>query len=251
MYERSDVPKVGPNSNKIAAAALVVIAVALVVLVTNLWRLANEHSKLGDADLASAVAAATVSSDAVNARAQASGVVATGNQLEVVAFVVTPDGDDATLSALYLAALNDTAGTAALVGVPVAARIGDATTSLEAGFASKGAASLVSQLAAAAVPVNHVVVMTETGWDEFLSVAQKGASALKSGADRLVEGITRSDMDVQTLVAVGQRAATAGVSAESLTSVAAQDLTAEDGTVYQWVDPAQLGLSVGTLAAAQ
>lgn len=251
MYERSDVPKVGPNSNKIAAAVLVVLAIALVVLVTNLWRLANQNSKLGDSGLADAVAAASVSADAIDAQAQASGSTVTGNQLEVVLFAVTSDADDTTLSAAYLAVINDTAGSTTLVGLPVGARVGDASASVADSFAAKGATALVSQLAAAAVPVSHVVVMTKTGWDDFLAVAQKGASALKSGADDLLHGITSSDMDVQTLVAVGQKAASSGVSAESVQNVAAQDHTAEDGSTYQWVDPAQLGLAIGTLATAQ
>ena len=57
MCERPDVPKGGKHANLIAAVALLVIAVAAVALVSTLWRLANENSKLGDAALADALAA--------------------------------------------------------------------------------------------------------------------------------------------------------------------------------------------------
>ena len=44
MYERPDVPKDSPHRNLIADIVLVVVVVAIGVLVTMLWDLANANS---------------------------------------------------------------------------------------------------------------------------------------------------------------------------------------------------------------
>lgn len=248
MYERPDVPKGGPHRNLIAIIVLAVVAVALVVLVTELWRLANEHSKLGDDDLTKAVSAETVSADAISQHAAQAGVTPTNAEVETVMFsVVTGEGED-SLSALYLAVLNDTDATAKLVQVPADARVQGTSSSLASVFAKEGASGLVSELTAAAVPVSHVVVMTQSGWDTFMTVAEKGGTALTKSASKLLGGIVKSDMDTQQLIEVGQRAASSGVTVEGIETVATSDATAEDGTPVKQIAPADLGRAIGTLA---
>lgn len=247
MYERPDVPKLSANRNVIAAAVIAVVFVSVALLVTHLWRLANEHSKLGSSKLSDAIAAATVSPDAIAQVAEAAGVTPTGDTVEVVAFLVTADDDEKTLTGLNLAAIDDTQEKAALVSVPVDARVGTATASLASVYASGGAKGVTSQLAAGVVPVSHIVVMTESGWGAFMEAAQSGAAALKRSATRLLDGIVLSDLDAQGLLDIGRRAASAGISADSVVGVPTAEASDAAGT-YQQVDSAQLALAIGTMA---
>ena len=179
--------------------------------------------------------------------AEAAGVTPTGDTVEVVAFLVTADDDEKTLTGLNLAAIDDTQEKAALVSVPIDARVGTATASLASVYASGGAKGVTSQLAAGAVPVSHVVVMTESGWGAFMEAAQSGASALKRSATRLLDGIVLSDLDAQGLLDIGQRAASAGISADSVVGVPTAEASDAAGT-YQQVDSAPLALAIGTMA---
>lgn len=252
MYERPDVPKGGKHAKLIAIVALVIVAALVVVLVTTLWRLANEHSKLGDARLSDAVATAGVPDEALSAYAGEAGLVPTGNQVTTVLLAVVRDDDERTLSSLRLAALDETNGTARLVEIPAVARLKqDNSQSFARTFASGGAPGIVATLTKkGSVPVTHVVVMTESGWDGFLAVAKTGASSLKSKMGELLDGIVKSDMDTSTLVSVAQQALSSGASADAMVTVPAEDVPDDTGS-HQEVDAGQIGLAVGTLATPQ
>lgn len=237
MYDRPDVPKLSRNRNAIAAAVIAAVFVVLAILVSNLWRLANEHSKLGSSKLGDAIAAATVAPEVVAQVAEASGTTPSEDTIETVAFLVTADDDEKTLKGLNVAAINDTQETAVLVSVPVESRVGTATATLASAYASSGAKGVALQLAGGAVPVSHIVVMTETGWGAFMETAEKGSSALRRSASKLLDGITLSDLDASGLLDVGQRAAKAGVSADSIVSLEPTEV----------IDPAQLALAIGTV----
>lgn len=243
MYERPDVPKQNPNRNKIAIAVLVVVAVGLMVLVSTLWRLANTSSALGSHEVEDALAAATSSQDAAQALADASGATPTGDEVETVLFVVVPNTSSSDLASLYLASIDSTQGAAKLIsvdpGAQVAADAGAVT--LHDAYASQGLEGLASTLATAcAVPVDHAVTMTQTGWDAFMQAAVGGSSALASHASELLGGIVSSDLDAGGLLDIAKRALSLGLSASDVTEAPA----AEDGTL----DGAGLARLVGVIA---
>ena len=250
MYERPDVPKDSPHRNLIAVIVLVVVVVAIGVLVTTLWDLANANSVLGSSDLGSAVESTIPAEESIWDQAEAAGLTATGDEIETVLFAVASD-DEGALATAYLAVLNNTQGTAKLLQFTSDEWIqaGEENLSVADWYAQKGAAGLASAISGSAVvPVSHIVVMTQDGWDSFMSIASKGSSALQSQSRKLSKGITQTEMDAMELVDIAQRAVTNGASSDSIAGVAANEVTDEEGTTHLQVDPAQLALAVGTLA---
>ena len=250
MYERPDVPKGGKYTNVIAVTVLVVIAIAVFVLVATLWRLANENTALGDKDLATAVSAATPTTETQVQLGSDIGYVPSGDTLTTVLFVVTPDNSTGKLSSLYLAVLNETQGTSTLVQIPADARLrsDSATSSLAAIYASNGSATLASTLASeCGVPVSHLAVMDESGWNAFMTVASQGTSALASKATELAGGITKSDMDTVTLLDLAKRAVSAGLSSDSMAEVNTTDETDPNGASYKEMLPSDIAILAGAL----
>ena len=96
MYERPDVPKDSPHRNLIAVIVLVVVVVAVGVLVTTLWDLANANSVLGSNDLASAVESTIPAEESIWDQAEATGLTATGDEIETVLFAVASDDPEGT-----------------------------------------------------------------------------------------------------------------------------------------------------------
>lgn len=248
MYERPDVPKDNPHRNAIAVGVLVAVAVALVVLVSTLWRLANANTALGDKNLANAVASAAVSSDAVSEAGAEYGYAASSDQITVVLFAITSDASDTTLTALRVAVLNETQAVAKLVEVPVSVPMQGDSATMAQYFSSGGAEGLVSALASVGrLSVSHVVVMSESGWNAFMTVAAQGSSALTSNATQLLEGIASSDMDTSELLDIAQRALSTGLSANSIEAVQSQEATDDAGNVYSYFLPSDLLILVGRL----
>ena len=251
MYERPDVPKDSPHRNLIAVIVLVVVIVAIGVLVTTLWDLANANSVLGSNDLGSAVESTIPAEESIWDQAEATGLTATGDEIETVLFAVASDDSEGSLATAYLAVLNNTQGTAKLLQFAPDEWIqaGEENLPVADWYAQKGAAGLASAISGSAVvPVSHIVVMTQGGWDSFMSIASKGSSALQSQSRKLIKGITQTDMDAMELVDIAQRAVTNGASSDSIAGVAANEVTDEEGTTRLQVDSAQLALAVGTLA---
>lgn len=251
MYERPDVPKDSPHRNLIAVIVLVVVIVAIGVLVTTLWDLANANSVLGSNDLGSAVESTIPAEESIWDQAEATGLTATGDEIETVLFAVAADDSEGSLATAYLAVLNNTQGTSKLLQFTSDEWIqaGEENLSVADWYVQKGAAGLASAISGSAVvPVSHIVVMTQDGWDSFMSIASKGSSALQSQSRKLIKGITQTDMDAMELVDIAQRAVTNGASSDSIAGVAANEVTDEEGTTRLQVDSAQLALAVGTLA---
>ena len=240
MYERPDVPKDSPHRNLIAVIVLVVVVVAVGVLVTTLWDLANANSVLGSNDLASAVESTIPAEESIWDQAEATGLTATGDEIETVLFAVASDDPEGTLAAAYLAVLNNTQGTAKLLQFTSDEwiQVGEENLSVADWYAQKGVAGLASA----------IVAMTQDGWDSFMSIASKGSSALQSQSRKLIKGITQTDMDAMELVDIAQRAVANGASSDSIAGVATNEVADEEGATRLQVDSAQLALAVGTLA---
>ena len=251
MYERPDVPKDNPHRNLIALIVLAVVAVAMAMLVSSLWKLANTNSAMGSKTLAKAVKSTKPSSDTIGAYAEATGLTATGAGVETVLFVITPDSSDESASAVYLAVMNETEGSTKLVQFQNDAWVqaGDENYTVTDWYAQQGASGLASAISAcAAVPVNHIVVMQESGWNSLMTVAKEGTSSLASKSTELVEAIEETDMDVSDLVDVAQKAISAGASVDEIETVAMSETSDDAGNTRMQVDATQLAVTVGTLA---
>lgn len=243
MYERPDVPKSSPNRNKVAVCVLVLIAVTAFVLVSALWRLANVNSALGSSDVGQALASATSSADVAQQLADASGATVTGDEVETVLFVVQSGADSSQAGALFLASMDSTQGAAKLVFLAPTATLpsADGPVALTDLYGKDGLEGLATALAASsAVPVSHAVTWTQDGWNAFLDTAQKGSSALKTNATKLIGGIVSSDLDAAELLDVAQRAVSMGIGSEDITDAP----VADDGSL----DAAGLARLVGVLA---
>lgn len=251
MYERPDVPKDSPHRNLIAVIVLVVVIVAIGMLVTTLWDLANANSVLGSNDLGSAVESTIPAEESIWDQAEATGLTATGDEIETVLFAVAADDSEGSLATAYLAVLNNTQGTVKLLQFTSDEWIqaGEENLSVADWYVQKGAAGLASAISGSAVvPVSHIVVMTQDGWDSFMTIASKGSSALQSQSRKLIKGITQTDMDAMELVDIAQRAVANGASSNSIAGVATNEVTDDEGATRSQVDSAQLALAVGTLA---
>lgn len=251
MYERPDVPKDSPHRNLIAVIVLAVVAVAVTMLVSSLWKLANTNSAMGSKTLAAAVKGTKPSSDTISAYAEATGLTATGDEIETVLFAITSDSSEESASAVYLAIMNETAGSTRLVQFQNDAWVqaGEQNYTVTDWYAQQGASGLASAISScAAVPVSHIVVMKESGWGSLMAVAQEGSSALSSKSSELVEAIEETDMDVNGLVEVAQKAISAGASADVIDTVAMSEVSDDAGNTRMQVDAAQLAVAVGTLA---
>ncbi len=251
MYERPDVPKDSPHRNLIAIIVLAVVAVAMTMLVSSLWKLANTNSAMGSKTLAKAVKSTKPSSDAISSYAEATGLTATGDSIETVLFVITPDSSDESASAVYLAIMNETAGSTKLVQFQNDGwlQAGDQNLTPVDWYAQQGASGLASAISScAAVPVSHIVVMQEGGWNSLMTVAKEGTASLASKSSELVEAIEETDMDVNDLVDVAQKAISAGASVDEIEVVPMSEASNEEGTTWMQVDATQLAVTVGTLA---
>lgn len=243
MYERPDVPKDNPNRNKVAAVVLLVVAVALTLLVSTLWRLANSSSALGSHEVSDALASATVQEGGAQALADAAGATVTGDEVETVLFVIVPDSSSTDLSGLYVASIDSTQGAAKLTSLAPEAQLAldSGIASLHEVYASQGLGGLAGGIASTcAVPMDHAVTMTQAGWDAFLQTAAGGSSALASHATELLGGIVSSDLDATGLLDIAKRAVSLGLSASDVASVGAT----EDGQL----DAAALARTVGVIA---
>lgn len=251
MYERPDVPKDSPHRNLIALVVIAVVAVAMTMLVSSLWKLANTNSAFGSKTLAKAVKSTKPSSDTIGAFAEATGLTATGADVETVLFAITPDSSEDSVSAVYLAIMNETEGSTKLVQFQSDAWVqaGDENYTVADWYAQQGASGLASAISAcAAVPVSHIVVMQEGGWNSLMTVAEEGTASLSSKSNELVESIEETDMEVSDLVDVAQKAISAGASVEEIETVAMSEVSDDAGNARMQVDATQLAASVGTLA---
>lgn len=249
MYERPDVPKDSPHRNLIAIVILAVVAVAVGMLVSSLWTLANTNSAMGSEELAKVVKETDPSSDTIGAFAEATGLTSTGDDIETTLFVVTPDG--ASAAAVYLYVANETQASSRLMQLANDAwlQAGEENYTVADWYANQGAKGLAGAISsAAAVPVSHVVIMSETGWSSLVSIVSEGTASVSSNSAELIESIQSTDMDVTDLVDLAEKAINSAASVEAVEGVPTYEASDEAGNVWQQVDCAQLAVMVGTLA---
>lgn len=251
MYTRSDDPKDHPHRNLIALGVLLLIAALGAGLVVVCWNLAQEHSKLGNSEVSEAIQTASTA-QSIDDIAAERGLSATGDSVTTVMFVVVSGGENSTktLSGLNFAVLNETQNFAKLLEIPIDSYIsGNGATETFAGWYSAGGIeSLAMRIASSGVPVNHIVVMSDSGWESFMTVASEGSSALQSNATELLEGIEQSDMDITALVNIMSKAIEAGLSTSSIEAVPTVENTDDNGNTSVSLDSGQIPILAGTMA---
>lgn len=253
-FDRIDVPRDSPHRNLIGAIVCVAVLAAVAVTVAVIWNRVQLESRLGDTGLAGALGkqAAEVVPDG--------GYAASTDEFSCVLLLEASslDATGASLSSARILALNETQGTAALVQVPLDAKVvsGDEPTTLAELYAGSGYAACVAPLSSAAnVAFDHVVVATGDVIGEAASLAGSGVSEIVRSASDLLSKM-RTDMDAQDLLSLAE--SLAGVGTENLTAADAalvpETTQDEEGNVsetgYQVIDKAQLGLALGLLVAA-
>lgn len=251
MYTRSDDPKDLPHKNLIALLVLVIIGALGAALVMFCWNMAQHNSKMGSSDIADALSTAAGAAS-VEEIAAGRDLSATGDSVTTVMFVVLTEGEGGSeqLSALNVAVLNETQNFAKLLQIPVDASVtGNGITETFAGwYSAGGVASLAMRVASAGLPVNHIVVMTAAGWESFMTVASQGSSALASNATDLLKSIEESDMDITALVDIMSKAISAGLSSDSIETIATSEVTTEAGGTLYMIDETQIATAAGTMA---
>jgi hypothetical protein len=246
-YERSDVPRGGKHTTAIALVVLAVIVIGVALLVSFLWRLANQSTTLGDDSLSEGIAAQ-------GDQATIDGYTASTDDIECVLVLTVDDvsSDSPTLGQVQILSLDATSGTGVLVALPLDTKVttdsGDTTVSEL--FASDGAGGCIAPLSeATGVPVSHVVVVESDFWDQAASLSGSSTDELMSEASDLLSQV-RSDMDANQMVDLLSEARSIGI--ENLTRSDAVCTTEDDGAggTRSVVDQALLGLALGTLVAA-
>ncbi len=253
-FERIDVPRDNPHRNLIAAIVLVVVFVACGIVVNTAWQRAQAQSHLGDRGLSSSVSKTSSISDL--------GYTVSEHSFMGVLLLTTDSLDasqsgGANLSSAELLVYDKTAATGTLVSIPTNVRVsynGQDTTLAEL-FNSAGAAACVSPLSTAAnLPVTHVIVSTNSVWDEVRSLAGVGVNSLISRASEFLSSI-RTDMSTQEILDLAEKVQSAGTDGLSRLDAPVTDETTTDesgnsvSTGNSVIDQVSLGLAVGTLVS--
>lgn len=252
-FDRTDVPRDSPYKNVIGAIVCVVVFAAVALAVYLVWNRVRLESRLGDADLSSAVKA----QDEAVAPA---GYVASSDELETT-LLLTADSLEpagAALQSARVLVVNKTQGTAALANIPLEAKVvrDSEPSTLAELFSSAGSAACVEPLASACgLSFDHVVVATGDVIEEAAALAGSGTTNLVRSASGLLSKM-RTDLDAAGLLAMAESLSSVGTANLSQVDAVLVPETAQDAdgntveTGYQLVDTAQLGVALGTLVPA-
>ena len=234
-FERSDVPTASRGRTAGAIVALVLVALLGFLLVRFLWEHAQEDSTMGDAELASAL-------DEAADPERETDLARSDDEFENVLFLIVSDASASSpeLASARLACLDVTAGRGFLVSLPQGMRLASGEGTLAELVASQGEAAAVGAVAdACGLPVSHVVVVDQAGYDAIFEVAASGTQDLVGAASELLSSM-RTDMGPGDLVSL----------AETLQGIGISNLSAVDAPLAgdrATVDADALGVAVGYL----
>lgn len=248
-FERSDVWTYTPQLKYVSIGVLVAVAIGLVVLITNLWSMANKPSRVADSSLSTAISSQgsatspqgyTFSSDSFT------------NLLILTVDSVTSDNPQ--LQKAQILTLNSSQNKAVLLEVPLDTKlvVGDAQASqtfLDC-YNQNGASACIVPLAQAAnIRVTHIILAEASLWDKVATMKLSGASALLNSSSELLASI-KTDMAPSELLGVFQTIQRIGV---GNFQAAQASVTQEDngnGGTWSVLDATQTGLTLGLLVAA-
>lgn len=250
-FERTDVPVPSQRRNVVGAVVCVAVLALTAAVVWFVWGRVSAESNLGDVSLGEALGQ-QAAPEAAEGYVAVDGVSCT--------LLLTADSldDGAALTSARILAVNAAQGTASLVNLPtdLALTVGDSQTTLAELFSSEGYDACVVPLASAAgVSFENVVLATGDVIEEAASLAGQSTQELMSSASGLLSSI-RTNLDATGLLDLAETLSPIGTAnlATSDAPLVAETVTDEAGnateTGRQVLDRTQLGLALGTLAAA-
>ena len=169
-FERSDVPRDTPHRNLIALLVLVVIAAVGFLLIKTLWSRVQVESNMGDPDLSGCL------DEQPGPTALEGAFYYTDNDIEKILFVQVddPSAEHPTLKGAQLLLIDEVAGTAHLVDVPLNVRVTSegATYTFEEHFASFGPVATIPLITTSFnIYADHVIVGTTVPWGAIQGLA--------------------------------------------------------------------------------
>ena len=281
-FERTDVPNPGPYTNIIGGAVIVVVAIALFFIVSNVADRVSKETRLDDNTLAKQVSnqsSMTVTDERYSIsqdtftkililKVASADDVKSGTQLQSAHILAirehTASNDDASDSGDDSDepedAEQDTSSiTATLADISTDVKVtsGSTSASLADLCSSQGAAACVLPLNSGAnVKFSHVIVTTDSVLSAIQGLSGTDSSKLLEDSLDLVLKI-RTDMTAKELVALGDKIsqlggvdAIVGFEAPTTAETAQQTDGATYETGYQVIDKTGLCASLGTLVSS-
>lgn len=280
-FERTDVPNPGPYTNVIGGAVIVVVAIALFFIVSNVADRVSKETRLDDNTLAKQVSnqsSMTVTDERYSIsqdtftkililKVASADDVKSGTQLQSAHILAirehtasTDDasdaGDDSDESEDAGQDTSSITATLADVSTDVKVTSGSTNASLADLCSSQGAAACVLPLNSGAnVKFSHVIVTTDSVLSAIQGLSGTDSSKLLEDSLDLVLKI-RTDMTAKELVALGDKIAQlggvdaiVGFEAPTTAETAQQADGATYETGYQVIDKTGLCASLGTLVS--
>lgn len=263
-FERTDVPTPGPFTNIIGGAVLAVVAVAVILVITNVADRVSKETRLQDYNLSKQVG-------------KESAMVVTDDQYQIskdtftkILFLTVADASDmekgTQVTQAQVLLLHEkpvqaedgsetTQTVASLATIPLDAKIGtggDAATLADYCAAHGPAACVVPLNAACNIKFTHVVVASEDVLEQVMAFSGSDPSKFIADSTPLLMKL-RTDMTAAELVEVGTKATTVGaenfnrVDAPLVPEVAQADDGSTQQTGFQVIDRTALCTSVATL----
>lgn len=282
-FERTDVPNPGPYTNFIGGAVIVVVAIALFFIVSNVADRVSKEARLDDNTLAKQVSnqsSMTVTDERYSIsqdtftkililKVASADDVKSGTQLQSAHILAIREhtasdddaddsGDDSDESGSSAQAdASSITATLADISSDVKVTSGSTSTSLADLCSSQGAAACVLPLNSGAnVKFSHVIVTTDSVLSAIQGLAGTDSSKLLEDSLDLVLKI-RTDMTAKELVALGDKIsllggvdAIVGFEAPTTSETAQQADGATYETGYQVIDKTGLCASLGTLVSS-
>lgn len=280
-FERTDVPNPGPYTNVIGGAVIVVVAIALFFIVSNVADRVSKETRLDDNTLAKQVSnqsSMTVTDERYSIsqdtftkililKVASADDVKSGTQLQSAHILAirehaasTDDasdaGDDSDESEDAEQDTSSITATLADISTDVKVTSGSTNASLADLCSSQGAAACVLPLNSGAnVKFSHVIVTTDSVLSAIQGLSGTDSSKLLEDSLDLVLKI-RTDMTAKELVALGDKIAQlggvdaiVGFEAPTTAETAQQADGATYETGYQVIDKTGLCASLGTLVS--
>lgn len=281
-FERTDVPNPGPYTNIIGGAVIVVVAIALFFIVSNVADRVSKETRLDDNTLAKQVSnqsSMTVTDERYSIsqdtftkililKVASADDVKSGTQLQSAHILVirehtasnddaSDSGDDSDESEDAEQDTSSITATLADISTDVKVTSGSTSASLADLCSSQGAAACVLPLNSGAnVKFSHVIVTTDSVLSAIQGLSGTDSSKLLEDSLDLVLKI-RTDMTAKELVALGDKIsqlggvdAIVGFEAPTTAETAQQTDGATYETGYQVIDKTGLCASLGTLVSS-
>ncbi len=245
-FERCDVPKPGPLRNVFAVVVLIVCLVSFGILCSKSWYKANQLNGLNSEELDDALY------EQVDPTEPTGGRVWSDDDFSNVQIFLVDDinAEQPELKAAQIFVYDSTAEKATIVDLPINMKVWlkDSTSTLPIQFAEGGAEQALPFVTSADnVHVSHVIVASESFWDQVSSFKGSAFSAMFSDQTDDFATMT-SDFDLADLLEFSERVQKIGYENIEHLNPPTWPETMPDGSEVSVVDwqelPTQLGIFV-------